>query len=121
MMELAAEIRKTGQYTVDETPWGSLTWFASKQMGNARHLTVGQCKILPGKQNPRHHHPNCEEVLHVLQGRIKHSYGDESAEMNAGDTITVPAGIPHNAVNIGDGEAIMMITFSSSERLTIGE
>ena len=41
--------------------------------------------------------------------------------MNPGDTISIPAGVIHNATNIGDEEAIMVISFSSADRHTIGE
>ena len=26
----------------------------------------------PGGSNPAHRHPNCEEVLHVLEGDVEH-------------------------------------------------
>jgi oxalate decarboxylase/phosphoglucose isomerase-like protein (cupin superfamily) len=60
----------------------------------------------PGAQNPRHYHPNCDEVLHVLQGRILHSVDDDAL---------------HNARNIGDEEAVFVFAFSSADRHTLGE
>jgi quercetin dioxygenase-like cupin family protein len=84
-------------------------------------MTIGRCYIDPGKANPRHYHPNCDEVLHVLHGTIEHSAGDELVTMGPGDTISIPAGILHNARNIGADQAVFVIAFSSADRQVVGE
>lgn len=102
--------------------WGSLAWFSSAALGNSDALTTGLCTIEPGKANPQHRHPNCEEVLHVLQGRIAHRIEDGSEViLEAGDTITLPVGAPHGARNIGEVPAVLFICFSSADRQVIGE
>ena len=101
--------------------WGSLTWYASMELGNSEDLTVGKCVIKPNRSNPRHFHPNCSEILHVLQGKISHSYNDETVVMEEGDTISVPANIPHHAANLGETDAILLISFSAADRKTVGE
>ena len=108
-------------YPTENTPWGSLTWYASKALGNTDGITVGKCVIKPGCSNPVHIHPNCEEVLHVLHGDIIHSLGAESAAMKEGDTIAIPAGVPHNAVNTGASDAVLGIAYSTGERKTLYE
>lgn len=35
-------------------------------------MTAGKCVLKPGAENPLHKHPNCSEVLVVLQGIIEH-------------------------------------------------
>ncbi|MGF1485238.1 MAG: cupin domain-containing protein [Opitutales bacterium] len=103
----------------DNAPWGHLRWFADAALGNSEALTVGQCSLPPGNANPRHRHPNCEEVLVVLQGEIEHTGpGDQPARMRPGDAVTIPAGLWHNARNVGNGEAILLIAFSSAHRQT---
>ena len=105
-----------------EFDWGSLTWFASAELGNSDCLTVGRCVLEPGMSNPRHHHPDCEEVLHVLAGRIAHALpGGREVEMSAGDTITLPAGAAYFARNIGDEDAVLFVCLSSAERKVVGE
>ena len=49
-------------------PWGSLRWVASASIGNATGLTLGYVTINSGKENPRHAHPTCEEVLYLIKG-----------------------------------------------------
>ena len=56
--------------------WGTLTWLASAELTSS-HITVGRVVIKQGRSNPRHCHDNCEEVLYLLQGELKHSFGDE--------------------------------------------
>jgi quercetin dioxygenase-like cupin family protein len=107
---------------VETFDWGKLTWNANTALGNSEHMTFGQCRLYAGCENPRHYHPNCEEILHLLSGRILHSLGNETFEMNAGDTIVIPSNMPHNARNLSaTHEATMFITFSSPTRETIGE
>lgn len=102
--------------------WGELTWFASGPQNNSDALTLGRCVLKPGENNPRHYHPNCAEILVVLKGKINHTGpGGELVEMNEGDTVTIPANVWHNATNIGDGEAVLLIAFTSAYRETVGE
>jgi quercetin dioxygenase-like cupin family protein len=39
-------------------------------------------------------------------------------EMTVGDTISLPAGLPHKARNIGAEDAILSISFDSADRQT---
>src|SRR5437763_13164918 len=59
-------------YDVEETSWGRLVWMIAGRLGNSATMTVGKSYIYPGSANPRHYHPNCDEVLHVLAGDIEH-------------------------------------------------
>jgi quercetin dioxygenase-like cupin family protein len=114
-------LAKAGDRVVDHQPWGRLEWMVSGAVGNSDRLTVGKCFIRAGEQNPPHHHPNCDEVLHVLRGRIRHRVDDEYVEMGPGDTISIPTGRVHNARNIGDTEAELFICFSTADRQVVGE
>ena len=96
--------------------WGSLTWLVSKALTGTAGLTLGRVVIKPGMSNPRHAHPTCDEALYLLAGRLEHSLGDEKVALEAGDTIVVPAGVMHNAVNTGDESADMMVAYSSGTR-----
>ena len=96
--------------------WGSLNWLASQKLGNAEGVTIGRVVIKKGCCNPRHIHNNCEEVLYLLAGKLEHTMGDKKVILNAGDTLTVAAGVPHNAVSIGEVDADMIVAYSSGVR-----
>jgi quercetin dioxygenase-like cupin family protein len=91
------------------------------RLGNSSTLTVGKCYIGPGLENPRHCHPNCDEVLHVLQGDIEHSLNGHTFRVSSGATVSIPKGSMHNARNLGAEEAVLLIVFSSPDRKTIEE
>lgn len=102
--------------------WGELSWFANAALGNTQEVTVGRCTLNEGMGNPRHYHPNCEEILTVIQGRIRHTGpGGEPLEMAEGDSVTIPPNVWHNAENIGQGRAVLFVVFNSAHRQTIGE
>jgi len=96
--------------------WGSLQWTATEELTATPGLTLGRVVLKPGASNPRHSHPNCDEVLYVLSGRLQHETGGEISILEAGDTLAIPAGVPHQAVNIGTEEADTMVVYSSGRR-----
>jgi quercetin dioxygenase-like cupin family protein len=116
-----ANVAHPDDNVTEEQEWGRLVWMVSGALGNSETMTVGRCFIKPGHANPAHYHPNCDEVLYVLRGRIEHRVDDEYVEMNAGDTISIPTGRIHNARNIGSEEAEFVISFSAPDRQVIGE
>ena len=111
-------IRKLADGELIEQPWGTLRWLVSRKLGNSATMTFGRATIPAGIENPRHRHPNCDEILHVLSGRIEHSLGEERFTMEPGDTISIPAGVWHNAHALGDEDAVTVICFSSADRET---
>ena len=78
--------------------------------------------LKPGHENPLHYHPNCSEVLVVAQGTIEHTAaGGAVAVMHAGDVASIPPNVVHHARNIGAGDAVVWISFSSATRETVGQ
>lgn len=115
-------ILKAEDCEVMTASWGSLTWFASGSLQNSEEVTVGRCIIRPGRENPRHYHPNCAEILVVVSGRILHEIeGGREVALGPGDTITLPPRLPHKARNITEEDAVLFIVFTSAERETVGE
>ena len=106
---------EAAQQRVDQ-PWGSLTWLASKAIAGCEGVTVGRVAIRAGANNPPHSHSNCEEVLHLLAGRLEHWMGDEAVILEPGDTLAVAAGVPHHARSIGDVDADMIVAYSAGQR-----
>ena len=101
---------------IKDFDWGQLAWKASAGLGNSDALTFGVVTIRKGCHNPPHIHPNCSEILCLLRGELDHVVGDETVRMGHGDTIIIPAGIPHHANSVGDQDAVMITAFSSAHR-----
>ncbi len=104
---------------VDNTSWGSLQWLANGDLAPGAGMTVGRVTFKPGESNPTHAHPNCDEVLFVVQGTIEHSLPQGGmARLEAGDCIVLPRGRAHTAKNVGQDEAVVLVAFNAGDRRT---
>lgn len=112
-------ITDIGELAADRFEWGSIKWLCNDKLSPGAAQTLGICYILPGQRNPRHFHPNCEELLYVLQGQGEHSLDDGSVTLKAGMTIRIPAGVQHNFANTGWEPLTCLISFSSGDRQTV--
>jgi quercetin dioxygenase-like cupin family protein len=119
--DFSDHLKTPADHVVEQMRWGRLEWYVSAAIGNSETMTVGKCIIDAGDANGRHFHPNCDEILTVLKGRIVQTWDGEEREMNVGDVISIPSGVWHNARNIGDEPAELSIAFSSAYRETVDE
>jgi quercetin dioxygenase-like cupin family protein len=117
--DFESHLRRVGQRMVEPMPWGRLEWSVSARIGNSETMTIGTCFIEPGMENGRHFHPNCDEVLRVVRGRITQTWDGFEREMKVGDVVCIPSGIVHNARNIGSQTAELALSFSSAYRETV--
>jgi predicted O-methyltransferase YrrM/quercetin dioxygenase-like cupin family protein len=115
----AALVTNAGQLPTERHPWGTLQWVCSGKLSPGAGQTVGLCQILPGQQNPRHYHPNCEEVLYMQSGQGKHSLDDRFVDLKAGMTIRIPAGVKHHLINTGTEPIHGVISFSTGDRQAV--
>ena len=104
---------------IETFEWGTLQWLCNAKLSERAEQTLGLCHILPGCQNPRHYHPNCEEVLHMLSGSGKHSFDDDVIALRPGMTIRIPVGVIHNMSNTGAEPIVCLISFNSGNRETV--
>lgn len=103
----------------EDFPWGRLRWLMSARIDPGAAQTFGIAEIYPGRRNPLHSHPNCEELLYVLSGSCEHVLGQERVVLQAGDLLRIPLGTPHQAIVLGDEPMRAVISFSSPDRQTI--
>jgi mannose-6-phosphate isomerase-like protein (cupin superfamily) len=99
--------------------WGTLQWLCHAQLFRGAEQTLGICHIKPGARNPRHYHPNCEEVLYMLSGHGQHSFEDDTIDLKPGMTIRIPVGVTHNMTNTGSEQIACLIAFNSGNRETV--
>jgi phosphonatase-like hydrolase len=111
-----AFVTNEAQLPTESFEWGTLKWLCSGTLLPGAAQTVGLCHILPGRRNPLHYHPNCEEVLYLLAGQGLHTLDEKSIALQAGSTIRIPAGVKHNLTNTGSEPIVCLISFSSGQR-----
>ena len=102
-------------------PWGQIRWLFHSHLATDAEMTFGVVTLRQGKSNPGHNHPNCEELLYLLKGRLEHCVGESRTTMSPGTLIRIPRGVEHHAVNVGDGDAVMVVSYSAPVRQTAVE
>ena len=117
--EWSGKVTDAAQLPVEQNAWGTLQWLCNGKLMPGSEQTLGLATILPGKQNPVHYHPNCEEVLYVISGEGVRRYDDGTVQLKAGMTIRIPAKIKHNLVNTGTEPLRTLVSFSSGDRQTV--
>lgn len=119
MRNPARFLTEAGKLPIEPFEWGTLQWLYNSKLDPQAEQTLGICHLFPEQENPRHYHPNCEEILHVIQGIGQHSFEDETIELSVGMTLRIPVGVTHNFKNIGNEPLVCMITFNSGHRQTV--
>ena len=85
---------------------------------NAQALSMNVASVPPGAVAYAHIHDGFEVMLFILQGRVKHTYGEgltQSVINEAGDFIYIKPGVPHEVFNIGDEELIAFVARSTAD------
>jgi mannose-6-phosphate isomerase-like protein (cupin superfamily) len=101
---------------VESYPWGKIRWLSSAELVDGAEMTFGEVWIDAGRRNHTHAHANCEEILYVVAGRCRHDIAGELVDMRAGDSIRVPRGLPHHAVNTGEEALHLVVCYSAPNR-----
>ena len=57
-------------------------------------------------------HPESDQVLIVLEGKLIAEISGKRSEMKKGDAVTVPAGMPHRFTNAGNERAVTFSVYS---------
>lgn len=82
----------------------------------ARQLSMNVATIPPGGVAAAHIHVGFEVMLYILQGRVRHEYGEgltRSVENEAGDFIFIEPGVPHEVFNLSDTDPVVAVVARS--------
>jgi quercetin dioxygenase-like cupin family protein len=118
-MIAAGFVRSVGSERAVEQDWGRLVWLVGQTETPGAEQTFGLVTIHPGKRNPLHSHPNCEELLYVLSGECEHLLGEETVRLRPGDVIRIPRGVRHWARATGGEPLVAVISFSAPDRVAV--
>src|SRR5919108_2789001 len=79
----------------------------SAESAGARALCLHRLEMPPGASALPHLHEQHETAIYVLSGRARMRYGDglkEEVEVEPGDFLYIPPGMPHLPANASDSE-----------------
>ena len=98
--------------------WNGIRYKAGlsgKNVG-AKQLSMNVATIPPGAVAYAHIHVDFEVMLYILQGRVRHEYGDglsRSLDNGPGDFIFIEPGVPHEVCNLSDTEPVVAVVARS--------
>jgi quercetin dioxygenase-like cupin family protein len=61
-----------------------------------------------GQATPSHYHPKEDELFVILEGHAAVSAGGHELDAPAGSLVIVPATVPHDLRNVGDGRLVVV-------------
>ena len=98
--------------------WNGIQYRAGLSSRNvgSKQLSMNVATVPPGAIAFAHIHVDFEVMLYILQGRVRHEFGDhlrESVENKAGDFIYIEPGIPHEVFNLSDTEPVVAVVARS--------
>ena len=91
------------------------TGMSAKNVGSKK-LSMNMATIPPGGVAYAHIHVDFEVMLYILEGRVRHEFGDrltKTVENEAGDFIFIEPGMPHEVFNMSDTEPVVAIVARS--------
>ncbi|HEX9755598.1 MAG TPA: cupin domain-containing protein [Gemmatimonadales bacterium] len=88
---------------------------SAKNVG-AKRLSMNVATIPPGGVAYAHIHVGFEVMLYILEGRVRHEYGqrlEHVIENEAGDFIFIEPGVPHEVFNLSPTEPVVAVVARS--------
>jgi quercetin dioxygenase-like cupin family protein len=94
-----------------DSPGGLLTFLANgEHTGGA--LTAFESSVAPGHGPPFHVHVREDELIYVLEGRLRFRLEETFHEAPAGSLAFLPRGVPHTWQNGGETQARFFVVFT---------
>jgi quercetin dioxygenase-like cupin family protein len=92
-----------------EEPVDQLSPLIGRQMIHTETMTLARIILGKGAVVPSHEHEN-EQIATVLGGRLRFVVGGEEREVGPGESVSVPANVPHAVEALED--SIVLDVFS---------
>lgn len=96
----------------DVQEWGQLRWVCNPPVTGARDITVLHVTLSPGKGHNFHKHPDQEEVIYVVGGKVEQWIEREKKILVPGDSAFIPGGMVHASFNTSDADAHVIAILS---------
>jgi quercetin dioxygenase-like cupin family protein len=77
-------------------------------------------RLEPGSKMPEHRHPQ-EQIVHILEGRMKLIVEGTPHELAAGESFYLPSNVPHGVEVVGETRVLDTFSPPRDEYLAIDE
>jgi quercetin dioxygenase-like cupin family protein len=92
-----------------EVPKEQITPLFVRQMIHTQTMTMARMEVRKGALVPEHSHHN-EQVTTLEQGRMRFVLDGVELILNAGESLHIPANVPHSAEVLEDAVAVDMFS-----------
>lgn len=97
---------------VEQLPWGPHEFLCRPDIVEAKQLFMVRVRIPAGQAHQFHRHPECEELIYVLEGTGRQWVDQQSRDIGPGDTVHIPADMVHGTYNTGDAPLVVLAILS---------
>jgi len=92
----------------EELDWGKLRWMSHPPSTGAEQLTVIEVNITPGNGHDFHKHPDQEEVIYCISGKVEQWLDQDMRILGPGDSVFIGADVVHASFNVGASDAKLL-------------
>ncbi len=72
-----------------------------KVLSYSKQVMLCELALQKGAAVPTHSHPH-EQISYIVKGSCRYTVGEETYAMHAGDSVLMPANVPHSALMLED-------------------
>jgi mannose-6-phosphate isomerase-like protein (cupin superfamily) len=86
----------------------SIRELAGPAWTRARHQSLAEATVQPGRETAEHYHPQTEELYYFVAGEGRMRLGEDEAAVGAGDCVVIPPGTTHKLWNTGSQNLVLL-------------
>ena len=106
-------VKQSGMVT-DHVDWGAIGWRARPENTGCKTFVVMDVTLEPGFGHDFHKHPQQDELITVLAGRIEQWIEQEKTILEVGDSVYLDKDVVHASFNVGDETARLFVLLAPS-------
>ena len=86
----------------------------------SEHVLVGLNAFEPGQEHPLHTHDDMDKIYQVVSGRGVFLLEGRELDMQSGEMLIAPQGVPHGIRNTGEGRLLVIATLAPAPEAGTG-
>jgi quercetin dioxygenase-like cupin family protein len=101
---------------IEDYPHCRCEWLCRPGLVEADQLQLVRATMPAGKAHEFHKHPDCEEILYVLEGHAEQWVESERRTLGPGEVAHIPKGVVHATYNRSEEPLVFLAMLSPATR-----
>jgi quercetin dioxygenase-like cupin family protein len=102
----------SGEVPTEDFEWGSAGMRCAPPVTGCETFVVMDVRLDPGFHHAFHKHPDQDEMITIMAGRVTQWLGDEHQELGPGDSVYIDKDVVHGSYNDSDEPAQLHVVLS---------